>query len=305
MLSADHRLVKSHLDLSNLHVQMTIGCLAVLILCLANYLSIVQCMPIFGLRQKLVCIDLLMVLQIIDFALYFISCLLTGFICLEITGRFGNRLGACCAIWSALLFSVFPLQVFFSLPWFRSGRLISILILLSVWLWLRLGAKKQFLGLLSLFVLLGLLFPLSFRAAKLSEDNWLNLGKILMMSYILALLSGVSRIVSNRFNYKILLIILFAVGTLIVGSHLPIEYCPLQIVNLTADGVWIIMIASASVIIISFCCLGALGNYRKDLIQMNSIWGLIALMIISTAFENLFTSCEGQIKASGYHQNFE
>ena len=44
--------------------------------------------------------------------LYFSCSVLIALLCLEITGRFGNRMGAAPAIWSALLFSVYPFHAY-------------------------------------------------------------------------------------------------------------------------------------------------------------------------------------------------
>ena len=113
----DYRLVKAHLDWQNVRIQMVVGMIAIFCLCLVNFwaamqLNIPENSHLFfsgGLLPG----RALMVFRFINFALYFAACLLTALITLEITGRFGNRLGASSALWSSLLFCILPWQVYF------------------------------------------------------------------------------------------------------------------------------------------------------------------------------------------------
>jgi len=114
MTTVHYQLETAHMDWSNIRIQMVIGMLTVFCLCLVNFLPIAHLyQPGSDLFDVPWYPHVLMGLPLIDFALYFASCLLTALITLEITGRFGNRLGAGASIWSAVLLAVFPGQAFF------------------------------------------------------------------------------------------------------------------------------------------------------------------------------------------------
>jgi hypothetical protein len=162
MKQIDYQLEKAHIDLTDLHTQMTIGAIVIFCLCVANYLPMAHCT---ALANKATLSNQYLIWQIIDFVVYFLSCMLTAFICLEISGRFGNRLGAAPALWSALLLAVFPLQIIFFFSLFlHASRIISLFILFIFWLLLRKSSKDvgsyTFLGISIIFArLAGFLWP--------------------------------------------------------------------------------------------------------------------------------------------------
>ncbi len=80
-------LEKAQLELTNVRTQLVLGMLCVFISCLVNHFN-----------------------HLFSFAVCLGLCLFLGLITLEITGRFGNRLGASAACWAALLFSAYPLH---------------------------------------------------------------------------------------------------------------------------------------------------------------------------------------------------
>src|SRR5277367_6906562 len=82
-----------HITWSGLRTQMVIGLLAIFCLCLINFIPFWQG-KFFALAAG----------DFIDFTLYFASCSLVSLTTLAICEHFGNRNGACCAIWSALIF---------------------------------------------------------------------------------------------------------------------------------------------------------------------------------------------------------
>jgi hypothetical protein len=148
----DYVLEQAYLDWQNVRIQMVIGMLAIFFLCLVNFWSVMQLhVPENGslsAARGLLPYGLLIVFQIIAFVLYFASCLLTALIALEITGRFGNRLGASSALWAGILFCVFPWQADFCIPAHMGGRVISFLCLYTFYLWIRTGRKTNWLVLL-------------------------------------------------------------------------------------------------------------------------------------------------------------
>src|SRR5580700_3608096 len=89
----DYRLELAHIDWLSVRVQMAIGMSAIFCLCLVNFCTVTQ---LTGCKNDLI--------AVVAFCTYFASCLLTALIALEITGPFGNRLGASPALWAGLLF---------------------------------------------------------------------------------------------------------------------------------------------------------------------------------------------------------
>ncbi len=89
----DYQFEPVHIDWSGLRTQMIIGLLAIFCLCLVNFIS-------FRQLKNFDLVDLFS-----DFTLYFASCSLVALITLAIGRSAGNRNGAACAIWAALIFA--------------------------------------------------------------------------------------------------------------------------------------------------------------------------------------------------------
>ncbi len=162
----DYRLEQAHLDWRSVRVQMTVGMLALFCLCLVNFWSIAQLSTSGNV--------------LIAFCLYFGSCLLTALITLEITGRFGNRLGTASALWAGLLFCVFPWQAQPCLPAHWGDSVISFFALYVVFFWLRAGYKLNGLLLILVFglaIYFELALPIYFNSRSLFHlDESLSIG---------------------------------------------------------------------------------------------------------------------------------
>jgi len=250
-------------------------------------------------------------LPLIDFALYFASCLLTALITLEITGRFGNRLGASSSIWSAVLFAVFPGQAFFCVPLLRTSRIISFVVLFAVFYWLR--SRKSIIWGLLLFILACSLEAYFYlhdqgRDASLRSDiasqlffltqtlaiNNINLW-LLQAAYSVVGLVVLSRLILNTLSVKALEIIVLSLLIAIALGYFPILNYNLWWQNIDFDWVYMVLAATAVAIGTSLACLPVLDSVRLNFSKAITLFGLIALIMLSMTFENLFTSYEKEI----------
>lgn len=114
-------LEKAKLDFTNVRTQLVLGMLCVLCSCLVNHIN-----------------------HLFSFAVCLALCLCLGLITLEISGRFGNRLGASAACWAALLFSAYPLHYEPSVPVVDyNDMLMSLLGAIAVFSFLRFSSIRE------------------------------------------------------------------------------------------------------------------------------------------------------------------
>lgn len=298
MSSFQYALEKAHIDWTNLHTQLFVGFFAVFFVCLTQFLAVGSCSGYTVPMPSFYSSSFNHWLQVLDFAMYFASCVWTGLISLEITGRFGNRLGASCAIWSALLVSICPLQVFVLSPVERNSRLVSLLILLLLWSGLR-GYSQKVSWVLSAFAI-GFILFFKNECTSFTPYERNNLLNITLTSLGLALFCFMARSVFNRWTYKTGLILIG--GGLLITMALAMLNCPLFCVSGHICFASMSVMAYFSAIIISLSCLPAMEKRKLRFTQISSFLGLLALIIISLSSQYLFTSFEKEIlvkQASG------
>jgi len=309
----DYRLEPAQLDWRSVRVQMVIGMSAIFCLCLVNFWSVTpiiaeNCLSITnGLPASF-----LLPFLITAFCLYFASCLLTALIALEITGRFGNRLSASCALWSALLFCVFPwLAHSYTVGLIISGA-ISFFFLLVVFLCVRSGKQMPWLIVL-LAIILSSAVMVHYLGYCLSDAN----GRDLTVDSAL-LLYPIHIIISQKNTILPDANVFLSVAYLIAGLTCSLRF---GLRNLNAKALWTVIICLLTTLVfidlgiyttfdqkgilrasfmtlacaflsitISLACLPAIDNGRIGLSRVVGCLGLVALVMFAITFEELFTS---------------
>lgn len=312
------QLESAHLDWYGLRTQLILGLVAIFCLCLSNYLP-------FWQKNLLIASNTFVpatlrssagiAMGLLDFGLYFSSCLLVALITLEITGRFGNRIGANCAIWASLLFCVFPWQVVASYPTTRSGYLVSFLVLLSVFLLLRAEHDRA-----RCWALLLLACALCFGAQSephygakaliyLFSPDAANNDPLPISSMIGRLLFPAMGDFRHELYFHILelgyLVAGLVLSVRILGSTLKwkalsiIALCMISICLLSAPiwhySIWITLASAALAITISFVCLPGLDGAPIRTNRLIGCMGLVALIMLTISYEQLFLSYQAQI----------
>ncbi|HEY9718250.1 MAG TPA: hypothetical protein V6C69_12325 [Trichormus sp.] len=170
-VSTDLTPMKKKLDLLNVRGQMSLGLVAMLVLCFATYwqsfslplsaydYSVIQacrnavCNPSHLFLDNSTVYDLSLSIvslfatghsqyRVFNVFVLFVACAALSLIVLEITGRFGNRVGAAPAIWAGLFFAVCPWHAYDVLK-FQSDLLAVTLQLLAIFCFLRFQGLRE------------------------------------------------------------------------------------------------------------------------------------------------------------------
>ncbi len=300
----DYQLETAYLDWSSVRIQMIAGMLAVFCLCWTDFFPTSRLLVPPGLGSP-TCASgcpLLNGLQIITFIGYCSSCLLTALITLEITGRFGNRLGAGCAIWSAVLFAILNSTSTICSANEITDRAVSFFILLAIFLFLRSKENKSLvLWLLFLAFCFGLYLNSRFDSVPMA----LSFNQILFPqqiktigtfeSYLLAgacLLSGANLLMRISLRTLDFQSISICFGSLLLAVILAnFRIFDYEIWQKAGPAYTSLILARAAfAIAFSLCSLPGIDSSNLKICRLTSILGLIALLFMTVSLQRLFTS---------------
>ncbi len=302
-INNDYQLESAHLDWYSLRTQIALGLTAIFCLCLTNFLpvwqnnqSVVESYDSIFIPASLQPI-LDIPLKLLDFGLYFSSCLLVALITLEITGRFGNRIRASCAIWAALIFCVFPWQIIDYFVTDRFNRLLTLLILVSLYLFLKIESNR-----LIFWTLLILVCTLSFSMINnhqlpISQSIGLFIFPVLMPLFKHSLSVHVLEL--GYLTAGSILLVRILCRTLKWPALSTIGLCVIAICLLPGQTCsylsWGTLASAALAITISLICLPGLDTASVRISRLLGCLGLVALIALTIIYEQLFLSYQGQM----------
>ena len=255
----DYQFEPVHIAWSGLRTQIVIGFLSIFCLCLVNFMPFWQGKFFTTAGSSL-----------IDFTLYFTSCSLVGLITLEIGKVAGSRSGAGSAIWSAMIFAISPWQVIVCTPALRISRMISVLILFSMFLYLY--TKKKTNKILAFTILILTLYgSLYFKSHDVIVGD--PLKQIEIAAYALTTLILCIRILYGALIWQTAGSIILCLTTAVMCLEMPVS----PAITISAG--------AALAITLSLACLPTVGAASA---RINRLWGslgIVVLTLIAIAYE--------------------